>query len=110
MRERNRNLKIEINFDINARKSGTSNITAMSYRIRIKQMLINYKGKQLENFDGASDVEDGHSDGKLLVISYDDWILDSTCMFCMCPNRNWFSTYKIISNGAMIVKIMHLVR
>lgn len=40
MRGTNRNLKTEIKFDINARKSGTSNITAIRYKIQIKELLL----------------------------------------------------------------------
>ena len=70
----------------------------------------NQKGRQSNNFDEASVVEDDYSDGELLVISdsgskpCEDWILDSACTFHMCPNRDWFSTYEIVSKGAMLMR------
>ena len=35
--------------------------------------------------------------------SKDDWILDSRCTFHMSPNRNWFSTYRSIEGGVVLM-------
>ena len=65
--------------------------------------------KQSKNFDEASVEEDNYSDGDLLLASdgiskpYEDWILDSGCMFHMCPNGDWFSTNETVSTGAVVM-------
>ncbi|KAG8493469.1 hypothetical protein CXB51_010771 [Gossypium anomalum] len=76
---------------------------------KIKREIANQKGKQTENFDEADVVED-YSDGELLVASVNDskvseeWILDSGCTFHMSPNRDWFTTYEIVSEGVFLMK------
>ncbi|KAG8481083.1 hypothetical protein CXB51_025814 [Gossypium anomalum] len=71
---------------------------------KIKREVANQKGKQLENFGEADAVED-YSDSELLVTSVknskvsEEWILDSGCTFHMSPNRDWFTTYKTVSEG-----------
>ncbi|KAG8479084.1 hypothetical protein CXB51_029923 [Gossypium anomalum] len=54
----------------------------------------NQKGKQLENFVEADAVED-YSDGKLLVA----FVNNSK----MSPNRDWFTTYKTVSEGVVLM-------
>ncbi|KAG8491187.1 hypothetical protein CXB51_014418 [Gossypium anomalum] len=76
---------------------------------KIKREAANQKGKQPENFGEANVVED-YSDGELLVTSVNDskvskeWILDSGCTFRMSPNRNWFTTYEIVSEGVVLMR------
>lgn len=54
-------------------------------------------------------IEDYLIDGDVLAIFCDnsnpneDWVLDSSCAFHMCPNQDLFSTYETISKG---VKVM----
>ncbi|KAG8474407.1 hypothetical protein CXB51_033681 [Gossypium anomalum] len=60
-----------------------------------------------ENF-GEADIED-YSGGELLVASVNDskvseeWILGSGCTFHMSPNRDWFTTYEIMSKGVVLI-------
>ncbi|KAG8503271.1 hypothetical protein CXB51_001260 [Gossypium anomalum] len=66
------------------------------------------EGKQPEN-SGEADVVEDYSDGELLVASVNDskvseeWILDSGCTFHMSPNRDWFTTYEIVSEGVVLM-------
>ncbi|KAG8485503.1 hypothetical protein CXB51_021802 [Gossypium anomalum] len=71
---------------------------------KIKREVVNQKEKQLENFGEANVVED-YSDGEILVdfannskVS-EEWILDSGYTFHMSPNRDWFTTYEIVSEA-----------
>ncbi|KAG8489761.1 hypothetical protein CXB51_017983 [Gossypium anomalum] len=56
----------------------------------------------------SSNRED-YSNGELLVTSVNDskvskeWILDSGCTFHMSPNRDWFTTYEIVSEGVVLM-------
>ena len=70
---------------------------------------MNQKGKQLENF-GKADVVEDYSDGELLVASVNnfkesqEWIIDSGCTTLhMSPNWDWFITYKIMSEGIVLM-------
>lgn len=42
-----------------------------------------------------------------MVISNDDskldedWILDMACIFHVCPNRDWFEIYEIVTRGSI---------
>ncbi|KAG8493558.1 hypothetical protein CXB51_011740 [Gossypium anomalum] len=75
---------------------------------KIKREGANQKGKQPEN-SGEADVVEDYSDGKLLVASINDskvseeWILDSGCTFHMSPNRDWFTTYKTVSEDVVLM-------
>ncbi|KAG8481838.1 hypothetical protein CXB51_027155 [Gossypium anomalum] len=75
---------------------------------KIKREAANQKGKQPEN-SGKADVVEDYSNGELLVASVNDskvseeWILDSGCTFHMSPNRDWFTTYKIVSEGVVLM-------
>ncbi|KAG8491252.1 hypothetical protein CXB51_014428 [Gossypium anomalum] len=75
---------------------------------KIKREAVNQKGKQLEN-SGEADVVEDYSDGELLIASVNDfkvseeWILDSGCTFHMSPNRDWFTTYKTVSEGVVLM-------
>ena len=33
----------------------------------------------------------------------DEWILDSGCSYYMCPNRDWFITYREINGGSVLM-------
>ena len=67
------------------------------------------RGKKLENSSEASVVEDNYNDGDLLIAldgdskPFENWILDSGCMFHMCPNWEWFSTYETMSTSAVMM-------
>ncbi|KAG8492194.1 hypothetical protein CXB51_009888 [Gossypium anomalum] len=75
---------------------------------KIKKEAANQKGKQLKNF-GEDDIVEDYSDVELLVTSVNDskvseeWILDSGCIFHMSPNRDWFTTYKTVSEGVVLM-------
>ena len=74
-----------------------------------KRVIANQKGKQPEKFDEASATEGEYSDGEFLIVSdgdskpCEDWILDSSCMFHMCSNRDWFSTYEVVFKGVVLM-------
>ncbi|KAG8481450.1 hypothetical protein CXB51_026306 [Gossypium anomalum] len=57
----------------------------------------------------ADDDREDYSDGELLVVSVNDskvseeWILDSGCTFHISPNRDWFTTYETVSEGAVLI-------
>uniref|UniRef100_I1NZF4 Integrase catalytic domain-containing protein n=1 Tax=Oryza glaberrima TaxID=4538 RepID=I1NZF4_ORYGL len=36
------------------------------------------------------------------VASHDEWILDTTCLFHICINKDWFSSYKSMQNGDVV--------
>jgi hypothetical protein len=52
-------------------------------------------------------VEDNSDDayGDMLSVAsnlehpMDSWILDSTCLFHVTPNRDWFDTYRSVNSG-----------
>ena len=54
-------------------------------------------------------MESDQTDRELLVASNADsrasenWILDSGCTFHMTPNRGWFSTYKHVHKGVVLM-------
>ncbi|KAK3038197.1 hypothetical protein RJ639_030304 [Escallonia herrerae] len=67
------------------------------------------KGKKKNNSktDGAGVVED-NSDGVdvlSVTISSSDggWILDTGCSYHMCPNRDWFATYRSFDGGKVLM-------
>ncbi|KAG8473064.1 hypothetical protein CXB51_035003 [Gossypium anomalum] len=75
---------------------------------KIKREAANQKGKQPENF-GEADVVEDYNDGELLVTFVNDskvseeWILDFGCTFDMSPNRDWLTTYEIMSEGVVLM-------
>ncbi|KAG8489007.1 hypothetical protein CXB51_016978 [Gossypium anomalum] len=75
---------------------------------KIKREATNQKGKQPENSGEANVVED-YNDGELLVASInnskvsEEWILDTRCTFHMSPNRDWFTTYKTVLEGVVLM-------
>lgn len=56
-------------------------------------------GNQSDTSDNINIVENYLSDGDVLMISDmeskpdEKWILDTACVFHMCPNQNLFETY-----------------
>ena len=54
-------------------------------------------------------VEGECSDGGYVLVvtnryrSKDDWILDSRYTYYMSSNRNWFSTYRSIESGLVLM-------
>ncbi|KAG8491535.1 hypothetical protein CXB51_014880 [Gossypium anomalum] len=66
------------------------------------------KSSNREN-SGEADVVEDYSDGELLVAFVNNskvsekWILDSGCTFHMSPNRDWFITYEIVSEGVVLM-------
>ncbi|KAG8501335.1 hypothetical protein CXB51_003507 [Gossypium anomalum] len=76
---------------------------------KIKREAANQKGIQPENF-GETDVVEDYSDSELLVAFVnssevsEEWILDSGCTFHMSPNRDWFTTYEIMSEGVVLME------
>ncbi|KAG8479503.1 hypothetical protein CXB51_029288 [Gossypium anomalum] len=85
-------------------------------RGRQDQNVDNDRGRTLERnprgkFKGrskSSNRED-YSDGELLVTSINnskvskEWILDLGCTFHMSPNWDWFTTYKIVFEGVVLM-------
>ena len=86
-------------------------IKAECYKLqnKDKRVIANQKGKQPEKSDEASATEGKYNDGELLIVSdgnskpCEDWILDSSCMFHMCLNRDWFSTYETVFKGVVLM-------
>ncbi len=37
------------------------------------------------------------------VCTDEEWILDLGCSFHMCPNRSWFTTYKEVNDGTVLM-------
>ena len=37
------------------------------------------------------------------VAGHDEWILDSACSFYICTNRDWFSSYKHVQSGNVVL-------
>lgn len=78
------------------KKMGNTKTECYKFQIKNKRATANQNRKLLEKPSQASVVEDGYSDGKLLVSSNystkscDKWILDSGCTFYLCPNRDFF--------------------
>lgn len=54
-------------------------------------------------------METDHIDGDLLITFDgntrvgDEWILDSSCMFHVTPNRDWFATYELVPKDTMVM-------
>ena len=68
----------------------------------------NKQGEKSRKSGEASVVELDQTDEELLVASdtdlrAGDWILDSGCTFHMTPNRDWFSTYKLLHKYAVLM-------
>ena len=62
------------------------------------------KQKESGEVDVASD---GYESYEVFLVSdfksEDEWILDSGCSFHMTPNRSWFSTFKKIDGGKVLL-------
>ncbi|KAG8479138.1 hypothetical protein CXB51_029778 [Gossypium anomalum] len=90
------------------KKKGHIKFECYKLQNKIKREAANQKGKQPEN-SGEADVVEDYSDGELLVASVNDskvseeWILDSGCTFHMSPNRDWFTTYEIVSECVVLI-------
>ncbi|KAK2973991.1 hypothetical protein RJ640_022714 [Escallonia rubra] len=67
------------------------------------------KGKKKDNFKTAdAGVVEANSDGAdvlSVTISSSDggWILDTGCSYHMCPNRDWFATYRSFNGGKVLL-------
>ena len=71
-----------------------------------------YQPKNKSDGDGKASVvsaaADGSDSGDVLVVfascvaSRDEWILDSTCSFHICSNRDWFSSYDSVQSGDVV--------
>ncbi|KAG8486717.1 hypothetical protein CXB51_020156 [Gossypium anomalum] len=92
------------------RRKGTLNLSAISYKIRLKGRLRIKRENNQKILVKLMCVED-YSDGELVVASVNDskvseeWILDSGCTFHMSPNRDWFTTYETVSEGVGTIKV-----
>ena len=68
------------------------------------------KEKRKINSDGKASVASAADNSELdclvvfagCVAGHDEWILDSTCSFHMCTNRDWFSSYEPLQNGDFV--------
>ena len=38
-----------------------------------------------------------------LTCHLDEWILDSGCTYHMCPNKGWFSSFKELDDGVVLM-------
>ncbi|CAL2259854.1 unnamed protein product [Prunus armeniaca] len=66
------------------------------------------KAKREGSSGSASAVTEHESDGELLSVTsgskaFTNWILDTGCTFHMCAVREWFDTYKKVSNGEVLM-------
>ncbi|KAK2982593.1 hypothetical protein RJ640_002082 [Escallonia rubra] len=67
------------------------------------------KGKKIDNSKTADAgvVEDNSDDADILSVtissSYEGWILDTGCSYHMCPNRDWFATYRSFDSGKFLM-------
>lgn len=69
------------------------------------------KLKEKKEKDVASIVEENSSNGSKNVLSVthcsvctdEEWILDSGCSYHMCPNQDWFTTYKTVNNSIVLM-------
>ena len=72
-------------------------------------MAANHKGKQSMNSGQDNVAKDDHINDELLDVFYGDskpfeeWVFYSGYTFHMCPNQDWFSTYEIMSKGAILM-------
>ncbi|KAK3039695.1 hypothetical protein RJ639_027036 [Escallonia herrerae] len=68
-----------------------------------------HKGKKKDNSKTAdAGVVEDNSDGAdvlSVTISSSDggWILDTGCSYNMCPNRDWFATYRSFDGGKVLM-------
>ncbi|KAK3011203.1 hypothetical protein RJ639_011565 [Escallonia herrerae] len=68
-----------------------------------------YKGEKKDNSKtaDAGGVEDNSNGADVLsvTISSSDggWILDTSCSYHMCPNRDWFATYRSFDDGKVLI-------
>ena len=74
---------------------------SLTNRLYLKKRLFTLQMQE----NGRSDYD---SDNALSVIENgirpkDEWILDSGCSYHMCPNRNWFITYREINGGNVLM-------
>ena len=69
----------------------------------------NKQGNKSGKSGEANVVESYQTDGELLVVldaysrAGENWILDSGYRFHMTPNRDWFSTYKPVHKGGVLM-------
>ncbi|KAK2970311.1 hypothetical protein RJ640_017042 [Escallonia rubra] len=69
-----------------------------------------HKGKKKDNSKIAdAGVAKDNSDGAdvlSITISSSDggWILDTGCSYHMCPNRDWFATYRSLDGGKVLMR------
>ena len=69
-----------------------------------------WKPKNKSDADGKVNVTSGNkydSDDVLVVFPgcvscHDEWILDFTCSFHICCNRDWFSTHEFVKSGDVV--------
>ncbi|KAK3016961.1 hypothetical protein RJ639_007857 [Escallonia herrerae] len=70
---------------------------------------LEHKGKKKDNSKMANTgvVEDNYDGTDVLsvTISSSDggWILDTGCSYHMCPNRDWFATYRLFDGGKVLM-------
>ena len=62
-----------------------------------------YQKKNNEGNDTSeAAIVDGSSDGECLAVlaacvsRHDEWILDTTCSFHICCNKDWFISYELV--------------
>lgn len=52
-------------------------------------------------------VDERNDNGVLLGVptslSGDEWILDSGCTYYLCPNKDWFASYRSIDGGGVLI-------
>jgi hypothetical protein len=68
------------------------------------------QGEQKNNLDGKASVvfSAGSVSGDCLVVlagcvsGHEEWILDSTYLFHICTNKDWFSSFKPMQKGDVV--------
>ncbi|KAG8503323.1 hypothetical protein CXB51_001371 [Gossypium anomalum] len=90
------------------KKKGHIKSECFKLQNKIKKETANQKSKEPEE-SGEVDIVEDYSNGELLVISVnnfkvsEEWILYSGYTFHMTPNRDWFTTYEIVSEDVILM-------
>ncbi|KAK3026189.1 hypothetical protein RJ639_042141 [Escallonia herrerae] len=68
------------------------------------------KGKKKDNYKTADAgvIEDNSDDADVLSVTISSseggWILGTGCSYHMCPNRDWFATYRSFDGGKVLME------
>lgn len=66
------------------------------------------KGANRQNEQSTIAVANGYDSAKALIFHIGDsckeWVLDSGCLFHMCPNKSWFEEIEIEEGGSVLLE------